>query len=495
MTMTNTYKHKLYQDDHYDTIFTHLDSIMAETQAVIDTTFKPTKKDKMEVLVKIKQYIAQKQYIAYGGTAQNEMIKCKNPKDCFYDPTGIDDVDCYSPNPVEDVVEMANHFHKQGYNVTVRGALHPGSFSLKIDDILYCDMTFMPDNIYKTIPTIQHDGMRLIHPWIPVIDSLTIFTDPMRYNRLFAKHFSRSNLILSHYPLPVQQKTATAFHRPKPIIDALWKFISGRKSIIAFGLVAYRCYLKYVEKQTKTPQHPLAVSVPHLDVFSLEFNKDKKDIYEWLKTNADKAMYRNYYPFFQFTGHKVSFYCNSALVLNMYSHNDKCIPYHSIRANNVSVQIVTFQLLLAMLLVFYFETFVHVNKTNGKDYLTVVSNLLHLRRRFFNHTGKTPLDNTMFEEFKLHCKGTTIASLMDAQRRRARRKGFVWRYTPPTGKVHPVNLPKINGRPVVFASPATPTMPPVVPPVVPPVAPPHAPTVAPPHAPTLLPPTTGPDTG
>ena len=195
----------------------------------------------------------------------------------------------------------------------------------------------------------------------------------------------------------------------------------------------------------------MAVLVPHLDVFSLDFNKDKKDIYEWLKTNAAKAMYRKYYPFFQFTGHKVSFYCNSSLVLNIYTHNNKCIPIHSIRSNNVSVQIVTFQLLLAMLLVFYFETFVHAKKKNGKNYLTVVSNLIQLRRRFFKHTGKTPLDNTMFEEFKLQCKGTTIASLMDAQHRRARRKGFVWHYTPPTDKVPPVNLPKINGRPIVFA--------------------------------------------
>lgn len=452
MIQIKQYKHKLYQDTDFTTIMSHIDTIIDNTQKVIDETFSPTKKEQQVILTKIKAYVAEKQYIGYGGTAHNEMIMCKSPQDCFYDPQDINDVDCFSPDPITDVVSMANHFHKQGYNVTVTEAIHPGSYSLKIDDVLYCDMTYMPENIYKTIPTIQCNGMRLVHPWMPIIDSLTIFTDPMRYHRLFAKHFERSNLIIKHYPLQVQQKTATSFHRSKPIINDLWKFIRGRKSIIVFGLMAYRCYHEYVETYTKKSFAPMKANVPHLDVFSLDFRKDREDIYEWLKQHTDKAMYRKYYPFFQFTGNKVSFYCNSSLVLNMYHHNGKCIPCHTIKLHNTSVNIVTYQMLLAMFLVFYFETFVHAKKKNGDDYLTIVSNLIHLRYRFFKLTAKTPLDKTMFEEFKIDCKGTTIHTLMEAQHTRAKRKAGIWRYTPPNKKVPHSNLPKISGLPVVFTS-------------------------------------------
>lgn len=446
-----TYKYKLYQENDFTKVMDELEKIIQDTQKVIDETFHPTVKEKLTILDQVKKYVADKGYIAYGGTAQNEMIKCKSPNECFYDPLGINDVDCYTPDPVADIVGMANHFHKLGYtNITVNEAIHPGSFSFKIDDELYCDMTYMPENIYKSIPTIQHDGMRLIHPWIPVMDSFRVLTDPLRFSRLFAKHFERSNLILKHFPLPLYTKTATQFHRAKPIVESLWEFIRSRPTIVVFGLMAYRHYLKYVEKHTGKSFKPYQSNIPHIDVFSTDFRRDRDDIYAWLQKNAKKAMYRKYNPFFQFTGNKVSFYCDSALVLQMYCNDHKCIPCHTITLKDSSVSIVTFHMMLGMLLTFYFETKVHEKRKNGDDYLIIVSNLIRLRERFYHHTGHTPLDKTMFKEFIIDCKGATMASLMEASQQRAKKKSGIWRYSPPGNKYPLIRMPNIDGLPFKF---------------------------------------------
>ena len=103
-----------------------------------------------------------------------------------------------------------------------------------------------------------------------------------------------------------------------------------------------------------------------------------------------------------------------------------------------------------MFLVFYYETIVHKNKKNGKDYLTLVSNILKIRHQFFKSSEKTILDKTIFQEFKMKCKGKTIVHQREAMIRymkRAEKKIMIkWKYNPGSDKtIKKVSLPLIDG--------------------------------------------------
>lgn len=449
----------LYDEKQYRIIKSNIEDIEKKANQKIDETLIPTWSKKMEILKKVQEYVKNKGMIVYGGTAQNELICVKKTEDCFYDRLDIKDVEFYSSNPLKDISEMADFFSTQYNNVQAREAQHEATFTLFIEFEAFCDVTYMPQNVMERIPTKLVNGYKTIHPLMAVMDALRIYSDPMRSYWVLEKVFERSYRLMRHYPLKLMKETNTNFgdfqcQEQADIMKYLMTNIISQNHVVVFGLLAYQMYLYYVETNVSKNYKTYDVKLQYLDIFTTKLYDDvNKILYDLKSTYKQDLFYREYHPFFQYTGTKISFYYKKHLILNIYSNNHQCIPYHKIKLPMGLVRTANFHMVLLMFLVHYFETLVHENKKHGVDFQILASNFLKLRYDFFKHTKTTPLDPTMFQEFKLKCKGKTISfqreALLRIKQKVEKKQMVKWQYSPLRDKSYRIiKMPNIDGTPV-----------------------------------------------
>ena len=104
----------------------------------------PTMKTKKAMVDIVRQFVKDKKRKIYGGTAQNELIKVKNPEDKFYPDDHLADLDFYSPSPIEDAIELANILIDKGYNyVTAREAFHSETYTVFAEWEPVADISFI----------------------------------------------------------------------------------------------------------------------------------------------------------------------------------------------------------------------------------------------------------------------------------------------------------------------------------------------------------------
>ena len=115
----------LYNKNHYKFIKSNIKNIQDDADDKILHRLEPTYKERIDISKFVRNYIKKKKFIIYGGTCQNDLIKSKDPEDCFYRPGSINDIEFYSPNPIEDIVEMVNTLFESGYReVNASEAMH-----------------------------------------------------------------------------------------------------------------------------------------------------------------------------------------------------------------------------------------------------------------------------------------------------------------------------------------------------------------------------------
>ena len=79
-----------------------------------------------KLLDMVRQFLRDKQLVAYGGSALNEL---QPPQDRFYDYSmEIPDYDVFSPNAQADAIELADRFFRAGYkDAQARDGIHMGT--------------------------------------------------------------------------------------------------------------------------------------------------------------------------------------------------------------------------------------------------------------------------------------------------------------------------------------------------------------------------------
>jgi len=292
----------------------------------------------------------------------------------------------------------------------------------------------MPKSIYQGIPTIEMNGFRYIDPRVVYVDAFRVFTDPMRSYWVADKYFDRMNRLMKHYPLAIVDEKKTNFQKTNvEVLRYLKSILLQKNTILFFGLFCYNIYLKASKSAISDDYKKYKTNIPFFEIISTDFKKDTYHIYKFLKKKyRDAITYKQFYKFFQFTDKKVSFYHNNILILNIYGHNCKCIPYIKIR--NTNIRIVTFHYMLMMFLVYYLDFYIRDHKKNMKNYEILISNIITVRKKYLDRMSLTPLDKSIFQEFKINCKGKTVSARREAQIRFIARKKqklmIKWRYGP-----------------------------------------------------------------
>jgi hypothetical protein len=439
---------KLYymRDKDIDIVNENVDNIIEKARnkeiQIIEPTIDEFKKVKSVIL----DFIRKEKRIIYGGYAWNQLVKKKSPDQTFYTDSDYTDVEFYSNTPIEDLVKLCNILSSKGFKyIQGKSAQHDETYTIFVNFNGYCDITYMPSNIYYTVMTETINGLRLIHPKFILVDLLRQFTDPITSFRRLDKNIKRGKLIMKNYPLILEDAKITLSNLNKSIhnlINNLLPEIIKLQNIIFIGQIAFDTFLNpnINMKSQKTiynhsPIEFISTNLRH-DV-KLIYNLIVKYFLTFEKNNNfnDTILLNQYHPYFQFTDKKAVFKYNGEIFLTIYGNNERCNPYHeiSLEHNNKSfpIKIATFNLLFMYNLIKYHYAITFKDKESKKTQDHIMYQLLISRDNFLNSNNKTVIDNTIFEDFTITCVGVPESSMRKFMLSRRDRKLM------PRSAIHP----------------------------------------------------------
>lgn len=409
------------------------------------------------------EYIKKNKKKVYGGYALNKLLVAKNPSYAIYDELDTPDIEFYSSEPLGDLIKICDKLSEAGFkNVVGQEAQHKETYSVFVNFQLYCDISYMPKNIYAKARFIQMDGFNLIHPWFMTIDYFRMFTDPMVSYWRLEKHFARYLRLQKTYPLPLISKPveiepfkADELHST---INLMEDYLSSLEGIIFTGFYAYNYYLKlssYAEKDKRFSQ----IQMPYLEVYSTNYVEDGLKIIEYLnslpESISSKISHREFYPFFQFYGFNTVFYFelngDQIPILYLYSNNNKCISFKSVpyikfdnikikssTINNKTVDIGSFDFNILHALIILVKIRVDDDNDWNNILYTLINGFVNFRKYYLSQNNQTLYDDTIFEGFVVECKGETIPpdreKRMLIQARKKQGKPAIYRYDPGVSK-------------------------------------------------------------
>jgi hypothetical protein len=204
----------------------------------------------------IKNFIIEKKRKIYGGYALHLLLQERNKSEIIYEENDIYDIDFYSPEPIIDLKELCDKIYVAGFKpVLGQEAQHKETYSVYVNYQLYCDITYMPNNIYKKLRYMFINNFLLVHPYFLMIDYYRMFTDPLGSFWRLEKHFERYMLLQKYYPLPnTKDEIKLESYKDKNIyrlITLLFSEIVNYESIVFTGLYTYNYYL-YLSEYAKS---------------------------------------------------------------------------------------------------------------------------------------------------------------------------------------------------------------------------------------------------
>ena len=419
-------KIKFMRDKDINIVNDNVDNIIEKARNREIQIIEPTLSEFKKVRSVVLDFIKKEKKIIYGGFAWNTLIKKVTPSDAFYSDNAYTDIEFYSNKPIEDVKKLCDILQDKGFKfIQGKSAQHEDTYTIFVNFTAYCDISYMPSNVYYSVMTENVDGLRLIHPKFIMVDILRQFNDPLTSFWRLDKNIKRGKLIIKNYPLEISTKTIDL---PKlndetvKLIDYLLSNLIKSKYILFIGQIAFNTFTNpntNISKQTSTYD-----SSP-IEVISTNLAKDIETTYGIIfkyfmdanKPNnfTDKILLEQYYPFFQFTDKKAVFKYGGETFLTIYGNNEKCIPFHDInlihKDKSHPIKIGTFNFNFMMNLVKFHHAYSEKNKQtqNLQDY--IMYRLLTSRDQFFETNNKTILDQTIFEDFKVDCLGDPISPM------------------------------------------------------------------------------------
>lgn len=393
---------------------------------------------KLDEITKVNEiiigYIKENKRKIYGGFGLDKLLKAKNPSLGIYDEFDTPDKEFYSPEPLKDLMALCDILTQAKFkNVVGQEAQHKESYSIFVNYQLYCDISYMPLNIYSKVRFIQIDGLNIIHPWFMTIDYFRMFTDPMVSYWRLEKHFSRYLRLQKTYPLPLISKPVNikSFENDylHETINLLEDYLSSLNTVIFTGFYAYNYYLKFTSYDKKDKRFE-QVQIPYLEIYSTNYVADGLEIIKYLNSLepdiSSKISHKEFYPFFQFYGFNTVFYFEMdgdlIPILYLYSNNNKCIPYKTVpfikfdniklkstTIKNKTIDIGSFDFNILHLLIILVKIRIDDDNDWNDILYTLINGYVSFRKYYFAENNLSLYDESIFEGFVIQCKGETIS--------------------------------------------------------------------------------------
>ncbi len=398
----------MYREEDLEKIEENYDKIRNDAAKEYKTYYEPTLGEISSVYNAIKNYVRKTKKIIYGGFAQNMLIKVKNPDDVFY--TEIDgafynlpdiaDIEFYSPTPIADLIELTEELHAQGFkHVEGKVGMHDETYKIFVNFDNYCDISYMPQNVFNNLPTVEIDGLKCADPHFMLVDAYRVLNDPMTSYWRIDKSIKRFQKVLKYYPIdqssynkPIEIKSAG---NPDVLKFIRKKFIQMSKLIVV-GIYGFNYYAKKVSEN-------LLIDVPYYELITSDLEKDGKHIYKHLSRKFGKITTKEYYPFCEFYDKRIEYYYNGNLVLKLFGNNSRCTVYNF--SDKKKTHFGTYNLLIMYFYFEYFYAIINRNNKHGEIIKQIIGKLNKLRNEYLNNKKITVMDNSAFRDFTFKCYG------------------------------------------------------------------------------------------
>ena len=214
----------------------------------------------------VADFIKRKGLIPYGGIAINNIL----PKDeQFYDEeTEIPDYDFFSPNAMDDAKELADIYHKKGFEqVEAKAGQHFRTYKVFVQFIPVADITYIPKPLFNSLKkhAIRVNGILYTPPNFLRMSMYLELSRPAGDTGRWEKVYKRLRLLNKHYPMKNPKCNDIDFQRPMYAspdeaeeIFNITKDTLINQSVVFFGGYAIALYSKYMptKLQKKLKQAP-----------------------------------------------------------------------------------------------------------------------------------------------------------------------------------------------------------------------------------------------
>lgn len=165
----------------------------------------PEKDQILSAMEIVKQYIIKNKRILTGGMAIDMALREKGT--VLYKDNKIPDYDFYSPTFHVDAYTIGEILSEKYEGISVIPALHVSTMKVRVNFVVVADITYIPQKIYDQIPTVDFQGMLVVHPQYQMIDqhlalSLPFENPPMEtIMSRWKKDIERYDLLNKYYPI------------------------------------------------------------------------------------------------------------------------------------------------------------------------------------------------------------------------------------------------------------------------------------------------------
>jgi hypothetical protein len=434
----------MYRIEDIDKINLNINKIKDIADEVYKKNNEPTLDENSLVYKCIMNYIITKKKIVYGGTAQNLLIVEKNKNDSFYrDVNGvyynwpeIADIEFYSPTPIKDAMELSEELYNKNFkNIDCKEGINSETYKIFVNFINYCDISYMPINIYSNLPTITVNNIICASPYFMALDAYRVLTDPLTSYWRLEKSIFRFQKILSYYPFDKSLLEKKIFLNKYD--DNVKRFI--RKNIIHNSkliLVGYYAYNYYIKKACK--EYIIKNFSYYEAITTNNFLKDAQHIYKILKKKyKNNIKTKEFYPFFSFLDKRIEYYYDNILIFILYGNNNRCTVYNYSKKKKTHFG--TFNLVLMYLLFNYYYYIINKLNNLSNNNSILISKFFYSRNIYLDKHNITVIDKSPFQDFTMNCYGDTI----DPRRLSFLDKKKKFKYNP-TGKISKLPIHNFN---------------------------------------------------
>lgn len=392
-------KIKLYDANEIEEISKIIPIYVKEIEEKILEKYEPTRKEIESIHDIIMSYVQKNRLKIRGGLSIDILLRQKGGK--IYDNPKLSDIDLFSVNPLRDIINIAQELHNKNYkHVNVINAIHEDTYVLRVNTRSYCDITYIPKNIYSKLPFIEIKELHLVRPLITFIDYLLAFSDPINSSFKWKAYFSNFHKLMTAYPIITKHNTHHEYFKPNPALekvrDKINKLLRDNPTMIITGLCTYDIYNDiYTGKRNAKRLSNI------IEIITSQYEEDTSKILYALSTENTLNVIEKY-PFAIFRDFTAEIQIDGITIIKIYKQMpNMCIPTYQYDGYNIG----SFQYNLRTILVNAIYDRVQSNAAGEMAHLEIATELLKIREEYFRKYKKTYLDPGLFRDFGWQCIG------------------------------------------------------------------------------------------
>jgi hypothetical protein len=335
----------LFTDTDADRVRAAVPAIMRDAEVARVRSVRPTLEDRVDITDTIMSFARERRRKVYGGRALNDAIAEVSPTHAFYaDPPSAEDpppdIEFYSPDPIKDVQELCDELGKRYEYVQAREAMHHDTFTVSVEFVRFCDVTYMPRVVYNKIPTRTSSGsatsrgrggISYVHPSFAALDYLRVFCDPATSYWRLDRSFARFCLLQRFFPIvDCDPATSSSYlssgggpEEPDGVSLAM-EFLRGSvDTCAAVGGMALACY-----REVRHPSMQHRDRLGHVSCVSVDFASDVGRA-EALLVGAfgeSRVLRVDHHPFIDLLGARSVFVVGGAPIMTIFDSGHRAVP-------------------------------------------------------------------------------------------------------------------------------------------------------------------------